>query len=204
MFLIASLTLFLLSRKGSYSWKAVSLSWFQFCLLELPMLESKMLVECMPVLHPSRDNFFYISCDFFSSITKQNSNQVSCLGLHVFQRLRTGSMRNHIFSVVAHRCNMPFPPGNLQDECIEGWDIANTTFNPNTSFALCKSRCTQNNASEFLCFSSLESSTLVSLVRGNQWSLRALVWQLTLPHGTSPKDLVLYKVTLSSLDPLSP
>lgn len=140
MFLVASLTLFLLSRKGSYSWKVVSLSWFQFfCLLQLPMLDSKTLVECIPVLCPSRDDFFYISCDFFFSITKQNSNQVSCLGLHVFQRLCTGSMRNHIFSVIAHRCNMPFLPGNLQDGFIEWWDIVNTTFNPNTSSALCKS-----------------------------------------------------------------
>lgn len=68
-FLIATLIFFfLLSGKGAYSWKAVSLSWFQFfCLLQLPMLDPKMLVECVPVLQPGRGCFFCISCDFFFS-----------------------------------------------------------------------------------------------------------------------------------------
>lgn len=71
-YLIATLTLFLLSGKGAHSWKAVSLSWFQFfCLLQLPMLDLKNTCGICPS-SSSSDDFFYISCDFyFFSVTKQ-------------------------------------------------------------------------------------------------------------------------------------
>lgn len=130
-----------------------------------------------------------ISLVIFTFFQLQNSsNQASCLGLHVFQRLRTAHTHNHIFSVVVHQCNMSFLPGNLWDWFIKWWDVVNTTFNPKNYPALCKSWSMQNNAFELFYFSSPESSPLVSLVRGNQWSLWALVWQLTLPPGTFLKE----------------